>query len=496
MKRYIRSLLAIILVFPTATGFTQTTRATQKPNVIIVFMDDTGYGDLEDYGATGYSTPNLTLLAKNGMRFTNFTVPQAVCTASRGAILTGCYPNRIGIFGAFSPNAKIGLHQQEVTIAELLKSVGYTTQMIGKWHLGNEPEFLPTVQGFDDYFGLPYSNDMWPVDYDGRPNTTPGKGRGIYPVLPLLHIAAGKQIPDTVMKIRTLDDQALLTTLYTEKAVDFIRKNKKAPFFLYFAHSMTHVPLAVSPKFKGKSKQGMFGDVMMEVDWSVQQIVQTLKEQGIDQNTLIIFTSDNGPWLNFGNHSGSTGGLREGKGTSWEGGTREPCIMSWPKVIPKGKVSNQLVSTIDILPTLAAITGARLPVNKIDGVNMLSLLQGRDISVRDTFYYYYHRNDLEAVRIGQWKLILPHKYRTYENALPGKDGFSASYGTAQTDSLLLYDLRRDPGERYNVISQHPDIVQQLQAVAEAARQDLGDDLTKREGINRRPAGTLEGYKTK
>lgn len=470
--------------------FGQKKAATKKPNVIIIFMDDMGYGDLEDYGAIGYKTPNLTKLAETGERFTNFCVPQATCTASRAALLTGCYPNRIGMYGAFSPNAGIGLNVKETTIAEILKSVGYKTQMVGKWHLGNEPGFLPTTQGFDDYLGLPYSNDMWPVDYDGSP-AKPNSPKSRWPKLPLLHITAGKHIPDTVMILRNLSDQAKLTTLYTEKAVDFIRKNKKSPFFLYLAHSMTHVPLAVSSKFKGKSEQGLFGDVMMEIDWSVQQIMQTINKEGLAKNTLVIFTADNGPWLNFGNNSGSTGGLREGKGTSWEGGTREPCIMSWPGVIPKGIINNKLISTIDILPTLAAITGAKLPEHQIDGINMLNVLKGEDVNPRKTFYYYYNHNDLEAVRIGYWKLVLPHKFRSYEHVLPGNNGFPGPYAAGHIDSLALYNLRNDPGERYNLIDQNPDLVAKLQALAEQARADLGDDLTKRIGANRRAAGTLK-----
>jgi len=454
-------------------------------------MDDMGYGDLESYGAIEYKTPNLTQLAVNGTRFTNFYTPQATCTASRAALLTGSYPNRINMYGAFSPNAGIGLNSEETTIAEMLKTVGYSTGMIGKWHLGNEPEFLPTKQGFDEYLGLPYSNDMWPVDYDGSPVPPEHPKFKIYPTLPLLQIKIGQNIPDTVMKIKTLDDQAKLTTLYTEKAVSFIKSHKEDPFFLYLAHSMTHVPIAVSSKFKGKSEQGLYGDVMMEIDWSVQQIVETLKEQGIEQNTLIIFTSDNGPWLNYGNHNGSTSGLREGKGTSWEGGTRMPCIMSWPNVIEKGMVNNKLSSTIDILPTLAAITGAKLPDHQIDGINLLPLLQGKDVNPRTTFYYYYNNNDLEAVRIGHWKLIFPHHYRSYEDVMPGNDGYPGPYKKGLQDTLALYDLRRDPGERYNVIEMHPEIVTDLQKLAQKARKDLGDNLTGEAGENRRPIGELQ-----
>ena len=256
------------------------------------------------------------------------------------------------------------------------------------------------------------------------------------------------------------------------------------------AHSMPHVPIAASSKFKGKSEQGLFGDVMMEIDWSVQQIVKTLEEQGVKDNTLIIFTSDNGPWLNYGNHNGNTAGLREGKGTSWEGGTKVPCIISWPNVIPKGRVVNKLASTIDIFPTLAAITGANLPKHKIDGINMLPLLQGKDVSPRTNFNYYYNKNDLEAVRIRDWKLVFPHNYRSYENVMPGNNGYPGPYRNGTLDSLALFDLRRDPGERYNVIAMYPKIVAELQAYAETVRQELGDDLTGTQGNNRRPIGMV------
>jgi arylsulfatase len=473
------------------TGFAQQKLAQQKPNVVIIFMDDMGYGDIEENGAVGYKTPNITSLANNGQRFTNFHTPQATCTASRAALLTGTYPNRMNVYGAFAPNEGIGLNLKETTIAEMLKSSGYATAMVGKWHLGNEPEFLPTKQGFDEYLGIPYSNDMWPVDYDGKqlPPTHP-RAR-IYPTLPLLQIKAGQHVPDTAMKVLTLDDQAKLTTIYTDKAVSFIKENKQHPFFLYMAHSMPHVPIAASSKFKNKSEQGLFGDVMMEIDWSVQQIVKALEQEGLTKNTLIIFTSDNGPWLNFGNHNGNTGGLREGKGTSWEGGTKVPCIISWPNVIPKGMIVNKLASTIDVFPTLAAITGASLPKHKIDGVNLWPLLQGDDVTPRTKFNYYYNKNDLEAVRIGEWKLVFPHSYRSYENVMPGNNGYPGPYRTGSLDDLALYDLRRDPGERYNVIELYPKIVEELQAYAGEVKEDLGDNLTGKLGANRRPIGELK-----
>ncbi|SKB96936.1 arylsulfatase [Sphingobacterium nematocida] len=463
----------------------------KRPNIIIVFMDDMGYGDVSVNGALSYQTPVLDKMASTGLRFTNFLTPQATCTASRAALLTGNYPNRMNMFGAFGPNSGIGLHEDEVTIAEMLKSMGYSTHMIGKWHLGNEPQFLPTRQGFDSYLGLPYSNDMWPVEYDGSP-ARPGGRVAHYPVLPLLTITKEKMIPDTVQKIETLADQAELTKLYTEDAIKYIRSNKNKPFFLYMAHSMTHVPIAASKAFAGKSKQGLFGDVMMEIDWSMQQLFETLKSAKIDDNTIVIFTSDNGPWLNFGNHNGNAAGFKEGKGTSWEGGVRVPCFVSWPSVIKEGKVVNHLTSSIDIFATIADVVKYSEHPYKIDGVSFLPYFNGSlEESIRKEFYYYYNRNDLEAVRKDNWKLVLPHKYRSYENINPADDGFGGKYAQGETKGMELYDLRRDPGERYNVIEMYPETVQELLQVAEKARMDLGDNLTNREGRNRRPIGVKE-----
>jgi len=457
------------------------------PNVVIIFIDDMGYGDIGSFGATEYATPHLDRLASEGMRFTNFYAAQAVCSASRAALLTGCYPNRIGISGALGPNARMGINEDEETIAELLKSKGYATGIFGKWHLGHHEQFLPLQHGFDEYLGLPYSNDMWPVYYDGGAikNSSINPHRRNYPVLPLI------EGNEKLEEIRTLDDQAKLTTLYTERAVDFIRRHQSEPFFLYLPHTMVHVPLGVSEKFKGKSEQGLFGDVVMEVDWSVGQILNTLKELGLDKNTLVLFTSDNGPWLNYGNHAGSTGGLREGKGTSFEGGQRVPCIVRWPGVTEAGTISNMLASTIDILPTLAEITGASLPDHIIDGVSILPLLQGDETAnPRDHFYYYYQRNALEAVRKDHWKLVLPHTHRTYEGVLPGNDGFPGPYAWKEAE-YALYDLRRDPGERYDVKDLYPEIVAEIETLVEKARQDLGDDLTERTGKNVRESGRLE-----
>lgn len=475
------SIVAIISAFQFLNA-EKTPKAT-PPNIILIFMDDMGYGDLSCYGALQYRTPNLDKLASEGVRFTNFLSAQAVCSASRAALMTGCYPNRIGISGALFPNAKVGLNPDETTIAELLKEKGYATGIFGKWHLGDRPEFLPTKQGFDEYVGLPYSNDMWPVGYDGKPTADTNR-RKRTPFLPLLHNS------DTLQEIKTLDDQAKLTGIYTERAVSFINKHKKSPFFIYLPHSMPHVPIAASAKFKGKSKQGTYGDVLMEIDWSVGEIMKALKEGGLDKNTVVIFTSDNGPWLNFGNHAGSSGGLREGKGTSFEGGQRVPCIVRWKGITPEGIICNKLTSTIDLLPTIANICGTQLPTKKIDGVDILPLLKGdMDAAPRKYFYYYYRRNNLEAVRRDDWKLVLPHEGRSYEGQTPGNDGFPGKTPENNPFSLALYDLRRDPAERYDVKEIYPDILAELQKVAEEAREDLGDDITKRTGKNVRKSGT-------
>jgi len=452
-------------------------QAQQPTNFVVVFLDDMGYGDLTVTGATGYRTPNIDRLCKEGMRFTNFYTAQAVSSAARAGLLTGCYPNRIGFAGALDHTAKVGIAQSEETIAEMLKKKNYVCGAYGKWHLGHHPQFLPTNNGFDDYCGLPYSNDMWPY-HPQNPS--------YYPDLPLfdgVNIINPKVTPEF---------QTQLTTLYTERAVSFIEKNKDKPFFVYLAHSMPHVPLFVSDKFKGKSEQGLYGDVMMEIDWSVGEIMKTLEKLGLDKNTLVVFTSDNGPWLNYGNHAGSTGGLREGKGTAFEGGQRVPCIMRLPGTIPAGVICNQLASTIDLLPTFAHISGAPLPALRIDGVNIISLMTNADAvsSPRKYFLYYYRQNDLDAIRNNRFKLVFPHAGRTYEGFLPGNDGKAGRVNDRQPFELALYDLIRDPGERYDVKELYPEVVDELTKIADEARNDLGDNLTGNPGTGRRPIGRL------
>jgi arylsulfatase len=449
------------------------------PNIVIIFTDDQGYADVGCFGAKGFTTPHLDRLAKEGRRFTNFHVAQAVCSASRAGLLTGCYPNRIGIHGALGPNARHGISTNEMTVAQLVKQRGYATGMVGKWHLGHRPPFLPTRHGFDEYFGLPYSNDMWPFHPEAKPGT--------FPPLPLFE-------NETIINTNvTSADQCHLTTWYTERAVKFIEKNKARPFFLYVAHNMPHVPLHVSDKFKGKSAQGLYGDVIEEIDWSVGQIMAALNRNGIEDNTLIIFGSDNGPWLSYGNHAGSAGPLREGKGTSWDGGTRTPWLMRWPGQIPAGTVSAAPLMTIDILPTIAKLIGAELPKHKIDGCDVWPLLTGVPgaKNPHEAYFTYYENNQLQAVWDGRWKLQLPHTYRTLGGRPGGRDGIPAKYEQRKIEAAELYDLDNDIGESTNVAAQHPDIVKRLEALAETARADLGDTLTKRVGTGIRPADTVE-----
>lgn len=463
------------VIFSLIIGATGKTAKPQPPNVILFFLDDMGYGDLSVTGALGYTTPNIDKLAAGGSRFTNFMTGQAVCTASRASLLTGCYPNRLGISGAFGPNSLMGLNPDEETLAELLKEQKYATAIFGKWHLGSKEEFLPLQHGFDEYYGVPYSHDMWPL----HPNQVQYK----FPPLPLYE---GNKI---IKIINNLDDAAELTTSITGKAVDFISRHKKDPFFMYIPHPLPHVPLAVSSKFKGKSERGLYGDVLMELDWSVGEILKELKKQGLDKNTIVLFTSDNGPWLDYGNHAGSTGGFREGKGTTFEGGQRVPLIVRWPGVVPAQRVSNKLLTTMDILPTIAELCGAKPPKNKIDGLKWTSLLKGDESQTpREDFLYYYRENSLEAVRKGNWKLVFQHKGRSYEKKLPGVDG-KPGYAPENVEfPLALYNLERDPGERYDVSEQYPEVVARLNRLAESARDDLGDDLQKRVGKNNRPVG--------
>jgi arylsulfatase A len=466
----------------------ESAKVDPPPNVVIIFTDDQGYGDVGVYGAERFATPNLDRMAAEGMRFTDFYVTQPVCSASRAGLLTGCYPNRIGITGALGPGARHGISDEEVTLGELCKSKGYATAVFGKWHLGHHEQFLPPRHGFDEYLGIPYSNDMWPLHPDlvHLPEGAAARKRG-YPDLPLIE-------GDRIVNPRiTSEDQRRFTTQFTERAVAFIERNRDQPFFLYVAHPMPHVPLHVSDKFRGKTERGLYGDVISEIDWSVGQILGALRENGIDERTLVIFTSDNGPWLSYGDHAGSAGPLREGKGTTFEGGVRVPCIMRWPGRIPAGAVCAEPAMTIDVFPTVAELIGAGLPGHVIDGRSILALMAGQDgaRSPHEALFFYYHRNDLEAMRSGRWKLHFPHGYRSMEGREPGHGGTPGKYDYDRRTGLELYDLSVDVGESENVADEHPEVVRRLLELADTMRADLGDALTGAEPTGARGPGRLE-----
>lgn len=447
----------------------------RPPNIVIIFTDDQGYADVGAYGAK-FETPHLDRMAAEGVRFTSFYVGQPVCSASRAALLTGCYPSRVSVHGAFGPGSKTGLNPDEETLAEICRAKGYKTFMVGKWHLGDHPDVLPLKHGFDGYIGLPYSNDMWP----GHPDNL----RRNYPRLPLMQ-------NDSVL--RFLDEhQNMLTTLYTEHAVNFIQDNRENPFFLYVAHSMPHVPLFVSEKFRRKSGYGLYADVISEIDWSVGEILSTLRKLDIDRKTLVIFTSDNGPWLSYGKHSGSALPLREGKGTVLEGGVRVPCIMRWPGRIPEGTVQHQPAMTIDILPTITSIIGAPLPAKQIDGKNIWPLIVNDPgaKSPHEAYYFFYGRNELQGMRSGKWKLYFPHTYTSAKGHRGRDDGQPVEYSMAKM-GLELYDLEKDVSETFNVASEHPSVVDSLQRMADNVRAKLGDALTGIQGAEVRPAAALE-----
>ncbi len=447
------------------------------PNIVIIFTDDQGYQDLGCYGSPDIKTPNIDRMAREGVKLTNFYVSQPVCSASRASLLTGCYANRVGVHGAYFPMVGKGLHTEEVTIAEMLKPLGYATGIFGKWHLGSEPQFLPSQQGFDEYYGIPYSNDMWPLH--------PANDYFQFSDLPLIE---NDEVIDYVKQ-----DQNNLTTSITQKAVRFIEEHKEEPFFLYVPHPMPHVPLYVSDKKRGTSDRGLYGDVIEEIDWSTGEILKALESNGLTENTLVIFTSDNGPWLNYGGHSGEALPLREGKGTAWEGGVRVPCVMYWKNSLSGGRTIEQPAMTIDLFPTIATFTGASLPNRTIDGKDMSSLLLGKPTTPhQEAYFFYYHTNELHAVLSGdgRWKLYLPHRYRTLNGRVGTNDGLPINY-EHNTTGLELYDLQNDIGETTDVSYRHPDIVASLQLHAEHIRTELGDQLTGRKGSGVRPGGLVE-----
>ena len=464
--------MRLVLITQLLLFFLGCTQKPLTPNIIIIFTDDQGYGDLGCYGAKGFETPNIDKMAKEGMLFTDFYVSQAVCSASRASLMTGSYAERVGIQGALSPWNVTGLDPKRETIAKILKRRGYKNAIFGKWHLGHREKYLPLQNGFDEYAGLICSNDMWPVDYDGNPLT--GEKKSYYPPMSFWE---GNQ---PLEKIETLSDQGQITKKITARAVDFINRNKNNPFFLYIPHPMPHQPIAASESFLGKSDLGLYGDVIMEIDWSVGEVINALKKNNIEKNTLIIYASDNGPWLNYGKWGGSAGPLREGKGSMWEGGARVPCIMRWPEKIKPGTIISNIAATIDILPTLAEITGVKNIKNKIDGKSLMPILNGvPGANPRNELYYYYGEK-LIAVRKGKYKLVFPHIYRSYDNVKPGENLHPGAYSQGRA-GLELYNLESDIGEKTDLALHLPSVVKELQAIGEEARSILGDKLTDRLG---------------
>lgn len=421
------------------------------PNIVIIFLDDAGWADFEPFTENTYPTPNVRQLAKEGCVYHQFYVPQAVCSASRAALLTGCYPERTKMFGAHAPRHR-GLNPEFTTLASLLQYRGYATGFFGKWHIGDQEETRPHNRGFDESAGIMYSNDMW-AGHPVRPD--------FFGQWPLQYWENGQITIDSV----TAADQTYFTTWFTEKSVDFINRNKDNPFFLYLAHPQPHVPLFVSEKFEGASGSGLYGDVIMEIDWSVGEVMKALKDNHIDHNTLFIFTSDNGPWLPYGNHSGKTP-FRGEKTTSFDGGVRSPLIIKFPPGIEAGTVSHKAFCSIDLLPTLCNLAGASLPDYEIDGKDVWPLIAGKDGATNPHSYYAFTTNfDFEALLsgCGRWKLHLPHSYRFTEKG--GRDGYPGHFITKELEASL-FDMWHDPYEKVNVIDQYPEIAGHLLDLAQ------------------------------
>jgi arylsulfatase A-like enzyme len=423
----------------------------QKPNVVILFLDDSGWSDFEPFGDPYLETPNISRLASEGCSYRNFYVPQAVCSASRAALLTGCYPGRTKVFGAHGPKAR-GLEPGFATMGEVFKKAGYATAVFGKWHCGDQPDTRPHARGFDETCGLMYSNDMWKY----HPENPEYWGQ-----YPLQFWENGEVIIEEVTK----EDQKYLTRWYTEHAVDFINRHRDAPFLLYVPHSMPHVPIFCSDEFEGKSGKGIYGDVMLELDWSVGEINKALKKNGLEKNTIIMITSDNGPWISYGNHAGKTP-FREAKATSFDGGVRSACIIKYPGYIEAGTTSARTFFTIDLLPTFCHLAGVPLPENEIDGKNVTDLVRGIQGAKNPHDYYAMSTGrNFESILSGdgRWKLHLPHSYRTLLEA--GNDGLAGKYGQVDIDTAL-FDLVNDPHETMSVMGDYPDIANELLGYAE------------------------------
>ena len=464
-------LLALTLFFVSSCSLEP---ISKTPNVIFILTDDMGFSDLGSYGSKMINTPNLDLLASEGALLNSYYSSQAVCSASRASILTGSYPNRIGISGALGPNSKIGINPNEFLMSEMFKQQGYNTAIYGKWHLGDNPKFLPTNHGFDDFYGILYSNDMWPY-HPERPDS--------YPDLMLY---------DYDKPIEVLTDQSDLTMELTNKSISFIEKNKDDPFFLYLAHPQPHVPLFASSEFKGRSDYGLYTDVIEEIDNSVGLIIKSLKENKLDRNTIVVFTSDNGPWLSYGDHAGSTGIYREGKGTTWEGGQRVPCIVWYPNEIESNTVLSTPFMGIDWLPTFAKLTNSTLSKNKIDGKNIWENLTGKTFEdPHEALFFYYHKNSLHAVRYGDYKMYFPHRYRTLNGKKGRDDGQPIKYEYVNLLREELYNLKTDPSEIKNIINDFPDLAKKITTLANNKRKELGDDLTNVLGSEIRAVGKID-----
>jgi arylsulfatase len=484
-------LLLLLVAVASCGGFTARAAAPagERPNIILIFADDLGYGDLGCYGAKDIRTPHIDRLAAEGTRFTSFYVAQSVCTASRAALMTASYPNRVSMSGALNHTSTTGLHPREKLLSQHFKDQGYATAAFGKWHLGNTPPHTANRRGFDEFYGLPYSNDNGPL----HPVT-----RGI-PALPVYE-------NDDVVEVDP--DQSQFTARFTARAISFIERNRNRPFFLYLPHVMPHVPIFATEKFRGKSGRGLYGDVVEELDAGVGEIMATLRRLGLDEKTMVVFTSDNGPFLSYGEHAGLSGPLREGKLTTFEGGHRTPCLVRWPGRVPAGRVSDEPWSTMDFHVSAAKLIGATLPNTKLDGVDVRPLLFGEPGAKGRDEFWFYSGEELHAVRQGDWKLHVPHEYLTVA-AEPGRGGKPSNWANMKPQSiensgirgiasrhgyrvekidLSLYNVRQDPGETRNLAAQHPEIVARLQQVVARAREDLGDSLTQTRGKNIRPAG--------
>ena len=428
---------------------------SRPPNFVVIFCDDLGYGDLSCFGNPTIRTTHLDQMAHEGMKWTQFYVGASVCTPSRSALMTGRLPCRNGMCSnrrrVLFPDSKGGLPAEEHTIAELLKTRGYATGCIGKWHLGHHKQFLPTSHGFDYYFGIPYSNDM-----DRAPEAPKGRGamwnpRSEYFNVPLMR---NEEI------IERPAEQTTITKRYTEETVQFIEDHKDEPFFVYLAHSQPHVPLFRSQEFEGVSSRGYYGDVIEEIDWSVGQVLQKLRETGIAKNTLVVFTSDNGPWLTYQDHGGSAGPLREGKGSTWEGGMREPTIFWWPGTIPAASISMEIGSTMDLMATFLSLAGLSLPTDRtFDSHDLTPVLKQTGSGSRDSFFY-YRGYELMAVRHGPWKMLLKTR---------------SGYGQPKAEvhnPPLLFQLGVDPGESRNRAKEHPEVIEQLRQLIEKHQQEM------------------------